>query len=79
MIRSNKKHARKSQQNFFSKSHPKKEYEKFKVLMILTYNFALFLRFRTKVFVFEATKHERDGIWSIHSKVQSKLLPNEAT
>ena len=48
-----------------SKSHPKQRFEKFKVLMILTNNFASFLRFRTKVFLFEATKHESDNIWSI--------------
>ena len=32
---------------------------------ILTNNFASFLRFRTKVFLFEETKHESDNIWSI--------------
>jgi len=49
------------------------------VLKILTDNFASFLRFSTKVFVFEATKHERGDIWSMWLKVQSKLLRNEAT
>ena len=80
MIRYNKKHARKITTEFLLlKSHPKKRYEKLKVLMILTDNFASFLRFRTKVFVFEATKYERDDIWPTCSKVQSKLLLNEAT
>lgn len=63
MIKCNRKHVRKSQQISTFEVTPKIEYENSKVLMHLTDNFASFLRFITKEFVLEATRHERDDIW----------------